>query len=112
MLFFNVCLPPIAVNNTLAEPDRDKGKATERKTETGGHKDSKDKDQEGTAGGKDSVGGKDKDISYKNTTEVDGTDTSVDVIVVEVPPGEGADKVGNAGESKVYYKTSRVLFLK
>ncbi|XP_064785805.1 inactive serine protease PAMR1-like isoform X2 [Oncorhynchus masou masou] len=98
--------PPTCVNNTLAEPGKDKGNDKARDTEKDKEKDAgkekdtdkdiekpKDKEKDYNTGIKEDVADKDPDAGLRNTT-VDGKDKNIDITLVNIP-GRNEDKTSD-----------------
>ncbi|XP_064785804.1 inactive serine protease PAMR1-like isoform X1 [Oncorhynchus masou masou] len=94
------------VNNTLAEPGKDKGNDKARDTEKDKEKDAgkekdtdkdiekpKDKEKDYNTGIKEDVADKDPDAGLRNTT-VDGKDKNIDITLVNIP-GRNEDKTSD-----------------
>ncbi|XP_062317947.1 inactive serine protease PAMR1 [Osmerus eperlanus] len=99
--------PPtcVKVNNTLAEPDKDKGKGTEKDKEkvpeTGSDKDpghhTEEKEGGNRTSGEGSVGRTDPGSGHRNSTTADGEDKYIDTSL-ERAPGGGRDREGGGEE--------------
>lgn len=84
------------MNNTLTEAEKDRHQAKETETDTNTDKDiskTQEKGEENTAGEKESVGGKDINTGYENTTAV-GREDKYTGTIPEKTVAEG----GNEGE--------------